>query len=226
MGPGWETLSRGFALELWNDAAEIWQAQHGHPFVEGLANGTLDRARFTHYLQQDLAFVHDYGRFLALGCARATSPPDARRLAQMAAAALGPEVDFHYEWMTHVGGTAEDLAGFDTAAVTRSYCDFFLRVAAVEQLAVIAAALLPCLLAYYEIPQRLLDGEQPAERYRGWLAAYVEPSVREDAEWCHELVNRSAHEGSPGLRDAMRDAYLTSAGHELAFWNLVWEGPG
>ena len=46
-------------------------AQHEHPFVRGIGDGTLPEAALPRYVRQDYLFLIDYGRLLALGAARA-----------------------------------------------------------------------------------------------------------------------------------------------------------
>ena len=72
--------------ELRRAADPIWRAQHDHPFVRGIGDGTLDLERFRFWVRQDYRFLIEYGRLLALGAARApdletivVSPTSARR---------------------------------------------------------------------------------------------------------------------------------------------------
>ena len=60
-----------FAAELRAASADVWDAQHAHPFVRGIGDGTLAEDRFRWYVRQDYRFLIDYGRLLALGAARA-----------------------------------------------------------------------------------------------------------------------------------------------------------
>jgi thiaminase/transcriptional activator TenA len=68
------------SAELRAAAAEVWEAQHAHPFVRGIGAGTLDEERFRFYVRQDYLFLIDYGRLLALGAARAPRLVEMRRL--------------------------------------------------------------------------------------------------------------------------------------------------
>ena len=60
-----------FTDRLHELAEPIWEAQHAHPFVRGIGDGTLDPERFRFYVRQDYLFLIEYARLLALGCARA-----------------------------------------------------------------------------------------------------------------------------------------------------------
>ena len=55
----------GFSDQLRQAAADVWEAQHQHPFVCGIRDGTLDADRFRFYVRQDYLFLIDYGRLLA-----------------------------------------------------------------------------------------------------------------------------------------------------------------
>ncbi len=50
--------------------AGIWEAQHQHPFVRGIGDGTLGLERFQFWLRQDYVFLIEYARLLALAAAR------------------------------------------------------------------------------------------------------------------------------------------------------------
>ena len=40
---------------LLNVSKEIWEAYHEHPFVKGIADGSLDKEKFKYYMIQDQA---------------------------------------------------------------------------------------------------------------------------------------------------------------------------
>src|SRR5258708_25923776 len=43
--------------------AGIWEAQHQHPFVRGIGDGTLGLERFEFWLRQDYVFLISYAVF-------------------------------------------------------------------------------------------------------------------------------------------------------------------
>jgi thiaminase/transcriptional activator TenA len=84
-----------FSDRLRRAAADVWEAQHEHPFVRGIADGTFDPERFRFYVRQDYLFLIEYGRVLALACARAPRLELMERFAELAQSTLRTETDLH-----------------------------------------------------------------------------------------------------------------------------------
>ena len=51
-----------FTDHLHELGAPIWQAQHEHPFVRGIGDGTLGLEKFTHWVRQDYLFLIEFAR--------------------------------------------------------------------------------------------------------------------------------------------------------------------
>jgi thiaminase/transcriptional activator TenA len=106
-----------FTDELRQAADPIWAAEHEHPFVRGIGEGSLDAAKFRHYVRQDYLFLIDYARLLALGCARAPRLDEMGRFAQLAGSVLGSEMELHRsfpEFRRIRGSTSEARRGGTT----------------------------------------------------------------------------------------------------------------
>ena len=43
------------------------------------------------------------------------------------------------------------------------------------------------------------------------------------AGWCRQLVDELGGSAPPGVRERMREAFLTSSRYELAFWEMAWQ---
>ena len=55
---------------LLNVSKEIWEAYHEHPFVKGIADGSLDKEKFKYYMIQDYLYLLDYTKVFAIGVAK------------------------------------------------------------------------------------------------------------------------------------------------------------
>jgi thiaminase (transcriptional activator TenA) len=129
----------------------IWSAQHEHPFVCGIGDGSLEPEKFRHYIRQDYLFLLEYARLLALGCARAPEAVAMRRFAQLAEAVLTRELELHRSYAGEWGITTAELERGRPTLTTRAYTDFLLRVAALGDYGELVAALLPCMWGYHEV---------------------------------------------------------------------------
>jgi thiaminase (transcriptional activator TenA) len=212
-----------FAGELRESAAEVWEAQHAHPFVRGIGDGTLPVDRFAHFVRQDYVFLVEYARTLALGAARAPDFATMRRFAELAQAILGEEMALHRALAGELGISEAELENEQPARTTQAYTDFLVRTAALSELSELAAALLPCMWGYAEIGQRLAAARVPAEpRYAQWIETYAAPEFEELAAWCRGLVDRLAAAADEEGRARMERAFLTCSRYELAFWEMAW----
>jgi thiaminase/transcriptional activator TenA len=133
-----------FSEQLRRAAADIWEAQHEHPFVRGIADGTLDPDRFRFYIRQDYLFLIDYGRVLALACARAPRLELMNRSAALTNSTLHTEMEVHRAYAAEWGISRDELAREHVHPATRAYSDFLLRTAALGDFGELVAALLPC----------------------------------------------------------------------------------
>lgn len=209
-----------FTDELRQAAEPIWAAQHEHPFVRGIGEGTLDPDKFRHYVRQDYLFLIDYARLLALGCARAPRLEDAARFAELAQAVLGSELELHRSYAAEWGISPAALEAERPTATTRAYCDFLVRTATLGDYAELVAALLPCMWGYHELVTLLAERGRPGnELYARWIDMYAGAEFGALAAWCRELTDTAAESSD---RRRMTDAFLASSQHELAFWDASW----
>lgn len=98
-----------FSDELRDASADIWDAAQTHPFLTGIGDGTLHPDRFRFYVRQDYLFLIDYGRLLALGCARAPRLELMERFADLTHSTLLTEMELHRGYAAEWGISREEL---------------------------------------------------------------------------------------------------------------------
>jgi thiaminase (transcriptional activator TenA) len=208
-----------FSARLRQLADPLWQAQHDHPFVRGIGDGTLPIEQFQFWIRQDYLFLIEYSRLFGLAAARAPDIETLSRFADLLHATARTEMDLHRSYAAQFGISPEELEREEMAPATRAYTDFLVRVAATGDFAEMVSALLPCMWGFSEIGQRLAETSRPTDgRYAAWIEMYASTEFAELAAWCRELLDRvAAGAGAESLR-RMADAFLTSSRYELAFW--------
>jgi thiaminase/transcriptional activator TenA len=204
-------------------ADPIWRAQHAHPFVRGIGDGSLDVDRFAHWVRQDYRFLVEYCRLFGLAAARAPDLDTLGRFADLLQATARTEMDLHRAYAREFGITEAELEREPMAPTTRAYTDFLLRVAATGDFAELVAALLPCMWGFAEIGQALQARGLPAEpRYAKWIEMYADPAFVALADWCRSLMDRLAEGAGEAGRRRIEEAFLTSSRYEYLFWEMAW----
>ena len=121
---------------------ELWKAYLEHPFVRGIADGSLDEKKFRYYMVQDYIYLIDYAKVFALGVAKARDIKTMRLFANYVHQILDGEMDIHKGYMKRLGIALSDAESAEPALDNRSYTAYMMRVAYDEGPAEIAAAIL------------------------------------------------------------------------------------
>jgi thiaminase/transcriptional activator TenA len=219
-----EAMAERLSELLRQKVAGIWEAQHQHPFVRGIGDGTLGLERFQFWLRQDYVFLIEYARLLALAAARSPDLETMTRFATLLKETVETEMNLHRAYAAEFGISHEQLEREPTAPTTRGYTDFLLRVAATGDFAELVAALLPCMWAFSEIGRRLAMQPAPSEkRYARWIAMYSSREFAELAEWCRDLLDSLAADLPERDLQKLEAAFLTSSRYEWQFWEMAWK---
>ena len=219
-----EAMAERLSELLRQKVAGIWEAQHQHPFVRGIGDGTLGLERFQFWLRQDYVFLIEYARLLALAAARSPDLETMTRFATLLKETVENEMNLHRAYAAEFGISHEQLEREPTAPTTRGYTDFLLRVAATGDFAELVAALLPCMWAFSEIGRRLAMQPAPSEkRYARWIAMYSSREFAELAEWCRDLLDSLAADLPERDLQKLEAAFLTSSRYEWQFWEMAWK---
>ncbi len=210
-----------FSDQLLEAGEPIWNAQKDHPFVTELAAGTLKEDAFLHWVKQDYRYLLDYARVFAIAGGRAREEETMTRLMGIAHTTLDYEMDLHREFAAEYGLDPEDLEATEKAPTCVAYTNYLLRVAHEGSLAEIAAAIYPCGQGYLDVAERMADLAENEHRYTPFIEKYTSEEFYEVVEWMRAFVNECA-ESFPGEREAMREAFTTSARLEHAFWEMCY----
>jgi len=84
-----------WSTRLWQEIKPTYAAILAHPFLTGLTDGTLDRGAFGYYVTQDVHYLRDYARALAVVGAKAPTHTDTAMFARHAAGAVEVELALH-----------------------------------------------------------------------------------------------------------------------------------
>jgi thiaminase (transcriptional activator TenA) len=201
--------------DLWAANAELAAQALAHPFVQGIAAGTLPRECFAGYLVQDAFFLEAFARGYALGVAHSPDRPTLDAFADLLSG-VREELRLHASYAARWG---IDLAAVEPAPATLAYTDFLLATAALGGPGPTCAAMTPCMRLYAHLGQSLAG--RARGDYTDWVATYADPGFEELAGTLERLLNRTATD-TPATRRAYRRAMQL----ELAFFDAATSSPG
>ena len=201
------------AQSLWAANADLAAEATAHPFVTGIADGTLPRERFAGYVAQDAFFLEAFTRAYALGVAHS---PDRATLDVFADLLAGAREELRL----HAGYARRwdiDLAAVVPAPATLAYTDFLLATASLGGVAVTCAAMTPCMRLYAHLGQS--SAGRATGDYTEWVDTYADAAFEELAGTLERLLDATGTDG-PDVRGAYRRAMQL----ELGFFTAAWIG--
>ncbi len=211
---------------LLSKVEDIWEEYHSHPFVTGIADGTLDREKFRYYIIQDYLYLIDYAKVFALGVTKAADLETMTFFAKYIHQILSGEMDIHNGYMGEMKITEEEMAAAKPALDNISYTSYMLRVAYDEGPAQIAAAILSCALSYEVIAKKMMEQYPDADKdpfYGEWVKGYAsEEYHQENVELC-ELMERLSEGLNEEHLEHLADIFIISSRYEKSFWDMAWE---
>ena len=201
------------AKTLWRENADLSRAAHEHPFVRGLADGSLPREDFRYYVSQDAFFLESFARAYALALARGA---DRRGLAEFSALISGvvEELRLHEGYAERWG---VDLSRITPGDATLAYTQFLLATAALGSVGETCAAMTPCMRLYAFLGQSLADkGVAEDNPYKEWAETYDAPDFENLASGLEALLDHYAEDTS-----AVHVAYRRAMSLELGFFEAA-----
>lgn len=198
---------------LWAANTDLAQACLGHPFVQGIGDGTLPVDRFAYYVGQDAFFLDAFARAYSIAAAKAPSREAFQVFHRLADGVLG-ELALHGSYAREWG---VDLAHVTPGATTRRYTDFLLATAWGQDSGATAVAMAPCMRLYAFLGQSLAAQELVSHRYSPWIDTYSSDQFEPLAAQLEQLVDTY---GSDAI--AHRQIYRYAMDCELAFFEAAW----
>jgi thiaminase (transcriptional activator TenA) len=202
------------ASTLWRANQDLAKACSAHPFVRGLADGSLPISSFRHYVAQDAFFLEAFARAYASALALA---PDRAGLEAFYALIGGvlEELKLH---AAYAGRWGVELSNVTPADDTRAYTAFLQLTARGGSLGEICAAMAPCMRLYSFLGQTLAaeGADQPANPYHEWIQTYASPGFEALAAQLEALLNAYAQDTT-----SVRTAYRRAMQLEEAFFTAA-----
>jgi thiaminase (transcriptional activator TenA) len=207
--------------QLREQSDAIWRTLHEHPFIRELAAGELPPEKFRFYIEQNLLYLPEYGRAIAIA---ASKSGDLNELEQFSAALTNiveneiPENRRLRERIVELG--AADMGGSTAMAPANvAYTSYLLATAYRGGPLEIMCALMPCAWSYGDIASSF-DAVADHPVYAEWVDFFRSIRYSELVTEMREQLDSMAAGASPALRDRLAEIFRMGARLEWGFWEM------
>ncbi|RDE25028.1 thiaminase II [Motiliproteus coralliicola] len=200
-----------------------WDHYIQHNFVKQLGQGTLDKASFQHYLQQDYLYLIHYARAFGLAVFKSANPAQMRASMPSLSALVEHELTLHIDYCKDWGLSEEDLVALPEGVATVAYTRYLIDAGLQGDLTDLYAALIPCALGYAEVGQYLTqpgNAVQAGNPYANWIDMYAGEEYQQAAYASVEFFDQLLAEIPADSERArqLQGHFTTATRMEIAFW--------
>ena len=201
--------------ELWQANQDLAQACLKHPFVQGIADGTLEQKKFSYYVGQDAFFLEAFARAYSVVAAKTPDWEGFGIFHNLAGSVLA-ELRLH---QAYAAAWEVDLSSIEPQPATRRYTDFLLATAWGSDIGLTTAAMSPCMRLYAFLGQQLALDKVSNNQYADWIRSYSSTEFEQLAQQLETLAERYTS-ATPQVHSIYRYAMLC----ERDFFQAAWMG--
>ena len=212
----------GFSAQLRHDVADLWESLCDHPFVVEMARGTLDPQRYLFYIEQNLLYLPEYARAIALGVAKTTDRAGLEAFTDLLVNIVATELPQNRLLRDRV----RELAGGGSAAPTQmapatlAYSSYLLSVASLGDERAIRTLILPCAWSYGDIASRLQSGVVDHPVYSEWFRFFASPDYTELVRQMRAAFDADTAGCSAKEREQLTGIFRNATRLERQFWDM------
>ncbi|MGB3481380.1 MAG: thiaminase II [Mycobacterium sp.] len=211
-----------WSAHLWHEITPIFDAIIRHPFVTGLTDGTLTTDVFAHYVAQDVHYLRDYARTLALVGAKSPTLAETAMFSRHAAGVVQDELALHASLLPELGLDPAAIGTIPVAPTTTAYTSYLLATTYSGTFTDGLAAVLPCYWIYAEVGKHLLERGSPDPRFQRWIDTYGGEEFTATVDEVLELVDRVGADLPIDEATRARAHFTTTARYEWMFFDASY----
>ncbi len=202
----------------------MWAAAVEHPMVRAIGDSTLPHEAFRGYFEQNVLYLRDYVRAIAMLVAKAPDVESMGTLTRFLARIADDEIPANLRFLERLGGDVEavDRAGVaEMHPTTYAYTRHLLATCAQGDCAEGLAAVLPCQWSYGELARPLMASRPADHIYADWIAMFGNDDYNVLVRASTDLLD--AFVGFDGDRiESLRPIFDRSVRYEVEFWDMAY----
>ncbi|WP_115586983.1 thiaminase II [Actinobacillus lignieresii] len=201
------------------NAEPYWRAYTEHLFVQKMADGSLPKSSFQHYLKQDYLYLYQYCRALSLGIYKAENF-DQMRYALDATQAILNEVELHLQFCREWGIEEQEVRKTPESSACVAYTRYVLDCGMRGGLAELFTAIAPCAIGYAEIGKKLADSAVENTPYQAWIDTYAAPEYQAAVAKLADYLNQLCENLPAEHLAKLQEIFTTATRMEVEFWQM------
>lgn len=214
----WGALGRASAAgkytdKLWQQALPLYRKMLAHPFLTGLADGTLPMEKFRYYMLQDAIYLGRYAKALNVVAAKAPTQEISQFFSEGAIGCIKEERQMHAQYFS-----AAELKAARMAPTCAAYTNHMLAVAHQGTFADGVAAVTPCYWIYAEVGRELIKRGSKNKDYQQWINQYGGESYGVTVKRELAVVDGLTHFDAASFEEH----FMASVRYEYLFWDMAW----
>jgi thiaminase (transcriptional activator TenA) len=219
------SMGTSASARLRERGAASWAAAVSHPMVAEIGAGSLPHETFRYYFEQNVLYLEDYARAIALIIGRAPDLAAVTVLTRFLGQIVDTELPANYAFLARLGGPAARPAAV-MAPATYAYTRHLLDTAGRRELPAGLAAVLPCQWSYGELATRLAASMPADPVYADWIGMFAGDGYDELVQASTSLLDQHTDVADEALMTSLAGVFDRSTRYELAFWDMAFAGPG
>jgi len=208
-----------WSAKTWETAKPIYNTILEMPFIKELMEGKLAIEKFQFYITQDSFYLDHFGRALALIGARAQSIEDALSFIKFGEGAIVVENALHQSFFTEFNIQEKGVI----QPACHHYVHYLKSKAALDQIEVAMAAVLPCFWIYKKVGDYIYQNQTLKNNpYQKWIETYAGEAFGILVERAITMCDQVAKQCTPQQQALMTDAFITASRLEWSFWDAAY----
>ena len=207
-----------FTQELWDRGYPFYNVIIHHPFVLGLANGSLPKECFAHYLAQDILYIQDDSLALEKLAERTSDTEQQEFFRKLATDGYDIERFLHKDYLPHFNV----VEASEKSPAIKAYTEYLLFHVDESSYEIAASALLPCFWVYHEVGKEVIKNTLPNNLYQKWIDTYEGKEYEEYVAHFIEIVEELGQAANAETQEQMILAFKKSTRFELEFFEEAY----
>lgn len=215
-------MSTRFTTTLWDAISPIYEQILEHPFLKGMADGTLPEDVFRYYAIQDALYLQDFARSIATAASKAPKDAWAETLASHAHDTLVAERSLHEGFFKDWDISSDEVYGTRPSPTCLAYTSYLVKVAFREPFEEVVGALLPCYWIYWEVGKHLEQLGSSNPLFQRWIDMYVSDVFATPVKEVLAIMDELGDALPEAAKARVLNHFVTSSQYEWMFWDAAW----